>query len=163
MDGCRGRLGPLFVGRRPTWACAPGVGKPARSQASIAGGRCGRREKELACGATASAAAGARGRCGVRRRQVGPGALAGERGRAVRGVERGRGDALAAWEQAGACRPGVRAGRSGRGELGRAGGSGPSERGVSWAGERKGRLGCCWAGAGRERVGLVSGGWAGLV
>ena len=29
VDGCRGRLGPLFVGRRPTWACAPGVGKPA--------------------------------------------------------------------------------------------------------------------------------------
>ena len=23
VDGCRGRLGPLFVGRRPTWACAP--------------------------------------------------------------------------------------------------------------------------------------------
>ena len=85
-------------------------------------------------------------------------ALAGERGRAVRGVERGRGDALAAWEQAGACGPGVRAGRSGRGELGRAGGSGPSERGVSWAGERKGRLGCCWAGVGpregRGRPGL---------
>ena len=82
-------------------------------------------------------------------------------------MRRGRGDALAAWEQAGACGPGVRAGRSGRGELGRAGGSGPSERGVSWAGERKERLGCCWAGVGPREgrgwsgLGLV-GSWAGL-
>ena len=77
----------------------------------------------------------------------------GEAGRWV-----GRGASLAAWEQAGACGPGVRAGRSGRGELGRAGGSGPSERGVSWARERKGRMGCCWAGVGpregRGRPGL---------
>ena len=94
----------------------------------------------------------------ARLKKEGGGEATDERARAVSGVRRGRGDALAAWEQAGACGPGVRAGRSGRGELGRAGGSGPSERGVSWAGERKGRLGCCWAGVGpregRGRPGL---------
>ena len=71
----------------------------------------------------------------------------GRPGRVARGVGAGRG---------------VRAGRESReewgAELGRAGGSGPSERGVSWAGERKGRLGCCWAGVGpregRGRPGL---------
>jgi len=75
---------------------------------------------------------------------VGPGGQRGKAGERARGVGAGRG---------------VRAGRESReewgGELGRVvgrtGGSGPSERGVSWAGERKGRLGCCWAG-----VGLVS-------
>jgi len=80
----------------------------------------------------------------------------GRPGRVARGVGAGRG---------------VRAGRESReewgAELGRAGGSGPSERGVSWAGERKERLGCCWAGVGPREgrgwsgLGLV-GSWAGL-
>ena len=101
---------------------------------------------------------GSGGAAVARLKKEGGGEATDERARAVSGVRRGRGDALAAWEQAGACGPGVRAGRSGRGELGRAGGSGPSEGGVSWAGERKGRLGCCWAGVGpregRGRPGL---------
>ena len=45
VDGCRVRLGPLFVGRRPTWACAPGVGnrrdprRGVRAAAALRGGK----------------------------------------------------------------------------------------------------------------------------
>jgi hypothetical protein len=43
-DGGKGSAGALLIGRRPTWACVPAVGKPANSSARIAGERCGRME-----------------------------------------------------------------------------------------------------------------------
>ena len=93
-------------------------------------------------------------------------------GARVGAAKRARGPRVAFWAEVWAVRAGREA-EAGRGVAvrsraereaswaeveGRAGGSGPSERGVSWAGERKGGLGCCWAGVGpregRGRPGL---------
>ena len=49
MAGCRGRLGPLFVGRRPTWACAP-VMEGRRKRAGDRGRALREEEDDLASG-----------------------------------------------------------------------------------------------------------------
>ena len=135
--GCEGGcLGPLFVGRRPTWACAPGVGKPARSPAEVAGGRCGRKATGLASGV---------GR-------------AEREGRLARGVTRGRADVRAQAVR-------VRGRGAGpRGERAEAGpcGAGSSGRRAGWGGKGAGPCGASGSGPKRgNKLGLGLP-WAGI-
>ena len=98
-------------------ACAPGVGKPARSPAGVAGGRCGRKATGLASGV---------GR-------------AEREGRLARGVTRGRADVRAQAVRVRGRGAGPRGERAEAGPCG-AGSSG-SLRGPRWQAERGGELG----------------------
>ena len=141
----------LIKGRRVTWACAPVVGRPARSgpgiSASVArGGRSWR------AGSTVSGS----GRLRRLRRQAPTGGSGGERcageaGEAVRPLRPGGAEERASGPA-----------RMGRAELGQAGGGGPSAEVEPWdragpAGRGKGKGG----GPGRGWVGLRV--WAGVL
>jgi len=64
-------------------------------------------------------------------------------GARVGAAKRARGPRVAFWAEVWAVRAGREA-EAGRGVAVRS----RAEREASWAGERKGRLGCCWAGVG---------------
>ena len=188
--GCEARWGEgvrgaLLIGRRPTWACVPGLeGRliPRRgSRASVAGG--GRRDRQagpgcsegkgdarVGAGVWGHAAAGPlgqwreatrgasrwAGRVGVTRAQAGMGRLGLLR---ERGCGAGRVGAVAGWAEA------EQAGRS-AGELGRS-----ARRGRGWVGLGSGRTGPSarregeedWAGRGKKSSGPKGEGCVGWV